>query len=51
VVEISAKGTISIAGKKSEWVGPTPWELGYPETLKKYMRPAISPRTLKFNLK
>jgi len=50
-VEISTKGTIKIAGKKSEWVGPTPWELGYPESLKKYMRPAISKRNLKFSLK
>jgi predicted phosphodiesterase len=50
-VEISTKGTIKITGKKSEWVGPTPWELGYPESLKKYMRPAISERNLKFSLK
>lgn len=47
-VEISSKGTIKIAGKKTEWVGPTPWELGYPAELKKYIRPAISKRTLKF---
>lgn len=47
-VEISSKGTIKIAGKKTEWVGPTPWEIGYPESMKKYMRPAISKRTLKF---
>lgn len=47
-VEISTKGTIKIAGKKTEWVGPTPWELGYPEEQKKYMRPAISKRNLKF---
>jgi predicted phosphodiesterase len=51
VVEISSKGTIKIAGKKSEWVGPSPWEIGYPEELKKYMRPAISERNLKFRLK
>ena len=51
VVEISTKGVIKIAGKKSEWVGKTPWELGYPENLKKYMRPEISKRNLKFNLK
>ena len=51
VVEISTKGTIKIAGKKSEWVGPTPWDLGYPEALKKYMRPAITERKLKFTLK
>ena len=47
-VKISPKGTIKIAGKKSEWVGPTPWEVGYPVSLKKYMRPAISKRKLKF---
>ena len=51
LVEISPKGAIKIAGKKSEWVGPTPWELGYPERLKEYMRPAISERKLKFSLK
>jgi hypothetical protein len=50
-VEISTKGTIKIAGKKTLWVGPTPWELGYPEELKKYMRPEISKRNLKFSLK
>ena len=50
-VEISTKGTIKIAGKKSEWVGATPWELGYPVELKKYMRPEISKRNLKFSLK
>ncbi len=47
-VEISSKGTIKIAGKKTEWVGPTPWEIGYPESKKEYMRPVISKRTLKF---
>ncbi|TNF40260.1 MAG: metallophosphoesterase [Bacteroidetes bacterium] len=50
-VEISTKGKIKIAGKKTEWVGPSPWELGYPESLKKYMRPEISKRNLKFGLK
>ena len=50
-VEISSKGTIKIAGKETEWVGPSPWELGYPEEKKKYMRPAISERNLKFSLK
>ena len=48
VVEISSKGTIKIAGKKTEWVGKTPWELGYPETQKKYMRPEITKRKLRF---
>ncbi|HSH19251.1 MAG TPA: metallophosphoesterase [Draconibacterium sp.] len=50
-VEISTRGTIKIAGKKSEWVGPSPWELGCPESLKKYMRPEITARNLKFSLK
>jgi hypothetical protein len=51
IVEISSKGTIRIAGKKSAWVGPSPFEIGYPERMKRYMRPAITKRTLKFNLK
>lgn len=51
VVEISTRGYIKIAGKKSEWVGKTPWEMGYPENLKKYLRPEISERYLKFSLK
>ncbi len=50
VVEISKEGYIKIKGKTSEWVGPSPWELGYPERLKKYMRPAISDRVLEFDL-
>lgn len=47
-VEISSKGFIKIAGKTSEWVGPSPFEIGYPERMKRYMRPAITKRTLKF---
>ncbi len=50
-VEISTKGYIKIDGKKSEWVGPSPFELGYPAYMKKYLRPEISKRKLKFNLK
>jgi len=49
-IEISTKGWIKIAGKKSEWVGPTPFELGYPEKMKLFIRPAITKRTLKFKL-
>lgn len=48
-VEISTKGYIKIYGKKTEWVGSSPWELGYPERLKKYMRPEISSRLLEFD--
>jgi predicted phosphodiesterase len=51
VVEISTKGYIKIAGKKTEWVGPSPWEAGYPVKYKKYMRPAISERKLKFTIR
>lgn len=50
-VEISSKGTIKIKGMKTKWVGPSPWEIGYPEEFKKYMRPEISKRNLKFVLK
>lgn len=49
-VEISTKGTIHINGKQSDWVGSSPWELGYPESLKKYVRPAISKRVLNFQI-
>ncbi len=50
IVEISTEGTIRIDGKQTEWEGPSPWEVGYPEFLKKYVRPAISKRVLKFDL-
>jgi predicted phosphodiesterase len=51
VVEISTDGTIKIEGKNSEFVGPSPWELGYPEQLKKYVAPRISSRLLEFEIK
>lgn len=50
VVEISSKGTLKISGKKSEWVGATPAQLGYMESRLKYMRPEISARKLKLEL-
>ena len=46
VVEISSDGYIKMSGKKSEYVGPSPWELGYPEHLRKYVRPEITERIL-----
>jgi len=49
-VVISTKGWIKISGKKSKWVGPSPFELGYPEKMKKYIRPAITQRTLKIKI-
>lgn len=48
VVEVSTAGTIHIAGKKTEWVGASPWELRYPETDKAYIKPEITERTLRF---
>lgn len=48
VVEISTTGYIHIAGKKSEWVGPSPWEVGYPEEHKPYTAPQITARELHF---
>jgi len=48
VVEISTDGTIKMTGKKSEYVGPSPWELGYPESFKKYIKPEIIARDLRF---
>ncbi|MDB4583602.1 metallophosphoesterase [Draconibacterium sp.] len=45
-IEISTKGLIKINGKQTEWVGPSPWDLGYPDQLREYVRPAISDRLL-----
>jgi 3',5'-cyclic-AMP phosphodiesterase len=49
-VEISTAGFIRVSGRSSEWVGPSPWDLGYPERFKKYMRPGIADRYLEFSL-
>jgi len=48
VVEISSSGYIKISGKQSEYVGPSPWELGYPDHLRKFVKPQITERHLKF---
>ncbi len=50
VVEISTTGYIKIAGKYSEYIGPSPWELGYPMHLKEYVKPQITERFLEFKL-
>ncbi|SEJ36930.1 Calcineurin-like phosphoesterase [Cyclobacterium xiamenense] len=49
VVEISTEGFIKIAGSYSEYVGPSPWELGYPEHLKEVVKPQITERYLEFD--
>jgi hypothetical protein len=48
IVEISTEGTIRISGKKSEYVGPSPWEVGYPEVFKPYLAPEIKEKELTF---
>jgi predicted phosphodiesterase len=48
IVEISSAGYIRITGKKSEWVGPSPWEVGYPEKHRPYTAPQIEERELRF---
>lgn len=50
LVDISTEGYIHIHGKETEWVGPSPWDLNYPEKLRKYVRPAITERKLEFKL-
>lgn len=47
-VEILPTGLIKIKGRKSVYVGPSPWKLGFPKSLKKYVRPAIKSRKLRF---
>ena len=50
IVEISTAGYIKMSGKYSEYVGPSPWELGYPEYLKKYVKPQITERLMEFSM-
>lgn len=50
VVEISTEGYIKMSGKMSEYVGPSPWELGYPEHLKKLVKPQITERVMEFSM-
>lgn len=50
MVEISTEGFIKMSGKNSEFVGPSPWELGYPEHLRKFVKPQITERYLEFSL-
>ena len=50
VVEISTAGYIRITGKHTSYEGFSPWDLGYPEHLKEYVKPQITGRLLKFNM-
>ncbi|MCK5209514.1 MAG: metallophosphoesterase, partial [Cyclobacteriaceae bacterium] len=50
IVEISTEGYINMSGKYSSYVGPSPWELGYPVHLKKFVNPQITERLMKFSM-
>ncbi len=39
-----------MSGKKSEYVGPSPRELCYPEHLKRYVKLQITERLMKFTM-
>lgn len=47
-VEVNSKGIIRISGRESSWVGPDPWELGYPEDERDRIAPRITSRELEF---
>ena len=48
IVEIDSRGIIRITGRESSWVGPDPWELGYPEDERNKTGPRITSRELEF---
>jgi len=48
IVEISTAGWIRIHGKNSDYVGPSPWEVGYPKEHEFCTAPRISSRDLSF---
>ncbi len=48
VVEIDTRGRIRIFGRESSWVGPDPWELGYPEENREKTGPRIKSRELEY---
>jgi len=50
LVTISKDGYIRIKGQKSEYVGPSPWEVGYPEKHKPYTTAQITDRELQFSM-
>lgn len=42
VVTLIPDGTIAIEGTQTEWVGPSPWDLNYPEDHADWIAPGIS---------
>jgi Icc protein len=51
IVTLSTAGYIRIKGQKSEYVGPSPWEVGYPAEYMPYTSAQISDRELRFSLR
>ncbi|UCD50974.1 MAG: metallophosphoesterase [Phycisphaerales bacterium] len=47
LVTLGVDGTIRIEGTQSTWVGPAPWDLGYPKDQDNRIVPAVSDRQLK----
>jgi hypothetical protein len=47
-ITIASNGKIRIRGTTSEYVGPSPWDLGFPDAHKSMMVPYISDRVLRF---
>jgi hypothetical protein len=47
---ISTDGKIHMSGKYSEFFGPSPWEPGFPERLKKYVKSQITEKDMTFSM-
>ena len=47
LVTLETDGTIRIEGTRSEWVGPSPWDVGYPRDNMDRIGPRIANRRLK----
>lgn len=51
LVTLAPDGTIHIEGTQTRWVGPSPWDLGYPQDQKERITPGISTRQVETILK
>jgi 3',5'-cyclic AMP phosphodiesterase CpdA len=51
LVTLAPDGTITIEGTQSKWVGPTPWDVGYPQDHRERITPGVSNRRLQTALK
>jgi len=51
LVTLVPDGTIHIEGTQTRWVGPSPWDLGYPQDQKERITPGISTRHVETILK